>query len=73
MATDSEKVGWVEQLPEGESLKNGLARLVAEDQDQAETEYYESASDPTFVAIEREQRRYKGMFRRRMRHRRGHK
>ena len=47
--------------------------LIEMDHDEAETEYYEGAADPTFVQIEREQRRYRGMFRRRLRHRSGPK
>jgi hypothetical protein len=70
VTAESDKAAWVERLPRGEALKDGLARLVEEDGDAAETEYYEAAADPTFVATEREQRRYRGMFRRRLRHRR---
>jgi hypothetical protein len=44
--------------------------IVEDDHDEAETEYYESAADPTYVAIERSRRRYRAMFRRRLRHRR---
>jgi len=69
--TGSEKEPWVERLPEGEPLKDGLARLVDQDHDAAEVAYYEAAADPIFVAVERDQRRYRGMFRRRMRHLRG--
>jgi hypothetical protein len=41
---------------------------VEESHDEAETEYYEDFSDPTFVAVESTQRRYRGMLNRRMRH-----
>ncbi len=64
---DSPKSDWVSDLPSGESLKDGLARLVDADDDEAEREYYEAAADPEFVALEREQRRYRGAFTRRMR------
>jgi hypothetical protein len=67
----SDKEPWVKNLPQGEPRKDGLARLVDEDHDEAETSYYEAAADPTFVAVERAQRRYRGMFRRRLRHLRG--
>jgi hypothetical protein len=50
-------------------MREDLARLVEEDHDEAETEYYEAAADPTFVTIERDQRRFRAMFRRRVRHR----
>jgi hypothetical protein len=50
-------------------MREQLARLVDGDHDDAETEYYEAAADPTFVAIERDQRRFRAMFRRRVRHR----
>jgi hypothetical protein len=65
----SEKAGWVRRLPNGAPMRNDLARLVDSDYDEAETEYYEAASDPTFVSIERDQRRFRAMFRRRIRHR----
>jgi hypothetical protein len=71
VSAESEKAAWVARLPRGEPLKDGLARLVEEDSDEAETAYYEAAADPTFVAKEREQRCYRGMFLRRLRHRRG--
>ena len=66
---DFEKRVWVSHLPAGEATKDALARLVDRDHDEAETEYYEAASDPEYEAIERAQRRYRGMFRRRLRHR----
>jgi len=66
---DSEKQLWIRSFPAGKPDKDTLARLVEEDGDQAETEYYEHASDPTNVALEGAQRRYRGMMRRRLRHR----
>jgi len=68
---DSPKEAWVNGLPRGEPLKDELGRLIEVDHDEAETEYYEAAADPSFVAIEREQRHYRGMFRRRLRRRGG--
>jgi hypothetical protein len=65
---DSEKQLWVRSFPVGEPDKDTLARLVEEDPDEAETELYEYASDPTHVAVENAQRRYRGMLRRRLRH-----
>lgn len=64
---DSPKRDWVSDLPSGEPLKDGLARLVDADDDEAERQYYEAAADPEFVALEREQRRYRGAFTARMR------
>jgi hypothetical protein len=63
----SEKDAWARQLPAGEPQKDALARLVDEDHDEAETQYYEAAADPTFIQNETEQRRYRGMMRRRLR------
>ena len=65
----SAKAAWVSRLPDGPPMWKDLARLVEEHHDEAETEYYEAAADPTFVAIERDQRRFRAMFRRRVRHR----
>jgi hypothetical protein len=65
----TEKAGWVQRLPNGAPMREDLARLVDSDHDEAETDYYEGASDPTYVAIERDQRRFRAMFRRRTRHR----
>jgi hypothetical protein len=41
--------------------------LVDEDHGEAEMQYYEVAADPTFLQNETEQRRYRGMLRRRLR------
>ena len=49
-------------------LKDELGHLVKADHDEAELAYYEAAADPTLVRLERERRRYRGMFRRRLRH-----
>ena len=65
----SDKAAWVSRLPNGPPMREDLARLVEEDHDEAETEYYEAVADPTFVTIERDQRRFRAMFRRRVRHR----
>lgn len=65
----SDKAAWVSRLPNGPPMREDLARLVEEDHDEAETEYYEAAADPTFVTIERDQRRFRAMLRRRIRHR----
>ena len=65
----SPKARWVERLPAWPPAKDSLAHLVEEDHDEAETSYYEAAADPTFVYLEREQRRYRGAFRRRLRRR----
>jgi hypothetical protein len=64
---ETEKLAWSEPFPQGEPLHVGLGRLVGEDHDQAETEYYEAAADPTSVATESAQRHYRGMLRRRLR------
>ena len=71
MGTDSEKQLWARSFPAGEPDRDTLARLVEQDSDEAETELYENASDPTHVAVETAQRRYRGMLRRRLRHLRG--
>ena len=55
-------------LPVGEPAKASLGHVVDVDHDAAEEAYYEAAADPQFVQIEREQRRYREMFRRRLRH-----
>ena len=71
MGGDSEKQLWIRSFPVGEPDKDTLARLVEEDDDPAETEYYEHPSDPTHVAVEGAQGRYRGMMRRLLRHRGG--
>ena len=43
-----------------------MARLVDADDDEAERELYEAVADPKFVALERDQRRYRGAFTRRV-------
>ncbi len=66
---ESEKLGWVSGLPAGQPAKDELARLVDEDHDEAETDFYEAVADPEFASIERERRRYRGSFLRRLRRR----
>jgi hypothetical protein len=68
---NSPKSGWADRLPSGPPLRDELARLVDSDEgrDRAENEYFESASDPQFVATETAQRRFKGQLRRKLRHR----
>jgi hypothetical protein len=65
----SPKVSWVDPLPTWPPAKDSLARLVDGDADEAETSYYEAVADPEFVAMERERRRYRGAFVRRLRRR----
>jgi hypothetical protein len=65
---DPDKSAWVGELPSGEPDRKSLGPLVDEGHDAAETEYYEHASDPTTVTVEQAQRRYRGMYRRRLRH-----
>ena len=67
MVERSPKELWVQGLPAGEPLKVGLGRLVDADHDEAEIAYYEAAADPTVVLLERQRRRYRGMFGRRLR------
>jgi hypothetical protein len=68
MEVESEKYLWTQNFPRAEPMKDALGPIVEEDHDEAETEYYEGFSDPTFVAVESSQRRYRGMLNRRMRH-----
>jgi len=65
----SEKELWSRSFPVGAPDNETLGELVDEDHDPAESEYYEAASDPTYVLIERQRRRFRGMLRRRLRHR----
>ena len=67
----SPKEPWVERLDGGPPSRESLGRLVDEDggRDEAENGYYESSADPQFVANETAQRRFRGQFRRRLRHR----
>jgi hypothetical protein len=59
--------GW-RGSPNGEPAKDSLARLIEIDHDEAEESYSEVVADPTYVTLERQQRRYRAMFRRRLRH-----
>jgi len=66
---ESEKELWARGFPVGEPDKVGMGRLANEDHDPAETAYYEAFADPTYVLVERQQRRYREMLRRRLRRR----
>lgn len=67
----SPKLPWVTPLPNGASDKQELAHLIeSRPNDEFETELYEAAADSLVVQIEREQRRYRGQFLRRIRRRR---
>jgi hypothetical protein len=65
----SPKALWVQTFPVGEPAKDTLRRLIEVDPDEAELGYYEAVADPVFVQVERDQRRYRGMLRRRLRRR----
>lgn len=67
----SPKEPWVDRLDGGPPSRESLGRLVDEDggRDEAEVGYYESATNPQFIANETAQRRFRGQFRRRLRHR----
>jgi hypothetical protein len=65
----TEKELWSRSFPVGAPDKEALGKIVEEDHDPAETDYYEAVADPTYVLIERTQRRFRGMLRRRLRHR----
>jgi len=67
---NAEKHLWVRTLAKHGADRDALRRLVDYDHDEAETEYYEAASDPRYMLVERLQRRYRAMYRRRLRHRR---
>jgi hypothetical protein len=66
---ETSKLGWVMDLPAGTPDREVLAELVEADHDEFETQLYEAFADPEFVAIDREKRRYRGQFMRRLRHR----
>lgn len=67
----SPKEPWARHLDVGPPSREALARIVDEDgaRDEAENGYYESASDPQFVANETAQRQFRSQLRRRLRHR----
>lgn len=67
-AEKPEKSAWIKGLPKHGSNAADLAKLVEEDGDPAETAYYEAAADPVQVKNEQERRRYRAMYRRRLRH-----
>jgi hypothetical protein len=66
---DAPKAAWVADLPSGPDDKTSLARIVDEDggRDEAENTYYEVAADPSYVAQQRAQRRFRGAYLRRVR------
>ena len=66
---DAAKLGWVRRLPAAAPAKDALAGIVDADggRDEAENSYYEAVSDPRFVRIETEQRRFRGRYLRRLR------
>lgn len=68
MQDKTPKAAWVAGLP-SRGDKVDLGRLVDADggHDEAENGYYEAAADPTFVQQQREQRRFRGAYLRRMR------
>jgi len=63
------RTSWVLGLPDGPPEKDSLARIVdaAGGRDEAENFYYEACADPDYVREEREQRRYRGQYLRRLR------
>jgi hypothetical protein len=65
---DAPKV-WVLMLPARQPEKVPLARIVDADggRDEAENSYYEWASDPNFVRLEKAQRQFRGQYLRRLR------
>lgn len=65
----SPKLSWVTPLPSGPPDKQALARRVELGDDEFETDLYEGFADPVYVQIERDRRRYRGQFLRRIRHR----
>lgn len=69
MEADPSKVDWVADLPAGPDDKVALGRLVDEDggRDEAENAYYETAADPSYIARQRAQRRFRGGYLRRLR------
>jgi hypothetical protein len=69
MSELSHKSEWVDQLDVGEPAKTVLGRLVDLDHDEFEEQLYDTAADPQSVLVEQQRRRYREMFRRRMRHR----
>ena len=66
----SPKEPWAEGFDAGPPMRESLGRLVDSNggRDEAENDYFESSNDPQFVAIETAQRRFRGQFRRRLRH-----
>jgi hypothetical protein len=66
-ASEQPKADWVSRLPK-DSMKESM-RALADSDDEAERSYYESAADPTADANDRSRRRFRAMYRRRIRHR----
>jgi hypothetical protein len=66
---DAPKVGWASNFPAGPPDKDGLACIVDADggRDNAENSYYEEAADPGFVQTEKNRRRFRGQYLRRLR------
>ncbi len=64
--SEQPKARWAFRLPK-DSTKESL-RPLADSDDEAEATYYEWAADPTTDANDRAQRRFRAMYRRRLRH-----
>lgn len=64
-----DRAEWVADLPDGPPEKDALAKIVdaAGGSDDAENSYYEAFADPQFVKQERDRRRYRGSYLRRLR------
>jgi len=60
------KAWWAFRLPK-DSMKESM-RPLADSTDEAEMAYYEWAADPTADANDRAKRRFRAMYRRRLRH-----
>jgi hypothetical protein len=71
VSMSSPKEPWAERFDAGPPMRESLGRVVDSDggRDEAENAYFESSNDPQFVTIETAQRRFRGQFRRRLRHR----
>jgi hypothetical protein len=64
---------WIERVhqrgSDDERGRAALGRLIAEDPDPAEVEYYETLSDPDLRAVQKAQRSFAGQYLRRQRDR----
>jgi hypothetical protein len=67
MSEQPEKSAWVRRLRRHGSEADDLAPLTEQDNDPFEASLYEAAADPAAVKNEQEQRRYRAMYRRRLR------